>query len=1232
MRSRTNVSIRCGLALGLALFASSESAWCARAFEFSFAAPERVVDAAGTLVTINATVLIAAAGVESEAESIEAWSMGIRITGCSVSGIETSATFSDAGTVDFVSARRRAGDIALAVVLDVAGDGAAPTLPVGTGPYPVLGVTLEAEVPTTTDCNSCRLEFAGDVRIDGQAIKNVVTASGQSFAPLLSTKTIRLEAPPEPAQPPIELTASETELTSTLDACRRDLRSRFTLPPPTAGELPPPVLLRLASGDPFSSVALYARWDEEATPIEFDAARDERGQSQTQLVIPLTRLGTLHVLVQRTDPGGSAAEVTLTARTAALLLESITPALVAEESTVTATLRGGGFDAGFSNFALLHPDGATLTPTRVRIVSADRAEATFDLNGAPRGDYTVKVSDPSGEIVDTLEERLRVGARSELFGLELELFGQSRYEIATDEGELLQHRLTLAYRNVSNAPMNAPLFRVRAPFGTRLRLESETPFQDEELLILGIDPNGAAGELAPGAGREVALVFVSERVGDASRFDVELFTPTAGDFVGWQALAAPLGVETATWLGLVPRLSEFFGPTWESFHQRLGELATRLTPRGLDSASVLALLQFAVDEAAGEPSAAIVGQVIDTSGAPVGNTAIGAFDGAQLTARSTTDGAGTFALECLSPATTYDVRVDGFTPATTVFVPVDRDAFAQLLTVGPGGDSIASSGANCGVANGELGLSPREPIVPPSRLFTPLFTFHTDLVGAIDPNEKDGPSGEGELGCVDLPPPPGTEGFRRGGCVGPDSRLFFTIHFENVGNAPARRVTIVDTLDETIDLSTVRLLDFSLANKPPPVSLDMQAIDRFSGYLSSPSSERFSLTTTNQYEHEWPFDSGTIRRPTVQTDATIDLETRSIVWEFRTLSEDGEPLSVDDGFLLPGGQGSVSFVARADAVEGDDVLNRAVIIFDGLVGQAIATNGTANRFSEFLPAAPPQNPIPADGATVSTSTPLLWQASQHAFFYDVFLWVEGTPPAAMPLGFDLPSPSFRPDALLAETNYIWRVDAINLRGDRTPGPEWRFRTESAPPCPGAPAGLTVALNERCEAPLLSWEESPNARAYTVAVRQADELVALVQGVTENSYRLASLPPGDYSWSVIALGESCPFGSEVSESAPLAVSVCGFRRGDVNADGGKDISDAIALLNHLFVAGFDAPPCSKAADVNDDGSVDISDAIACLNHLFVADSPAPSFPSGNCGSDPTPDALLCERFDPCGHVP
>jgi hypothetical protein len=89
----------------------------------------------------------------------------------------------------------------------------------------------------------------------------------------------------------------------------------------------------------------------------------------------------------------------------------------------------------------------------------------------------------------------------------------------------------------------------------------------------------------------------------------------------------------------------------------------------------------------------------------------------------------------------------------------------------------------------------------------------------------------------------------------------------------------------------------------------------------------------------------------------------------------------------------------------------------------------------------------------------------------------------------------------------------------------------------------------------------------------------------------------------------------------------FKRGDVNADGTRNLADAVSALGYLF-AGGRVPGCLDAADANDDGVVGLADAIRVLGHLFGGAGPLPE-PFEACGDDPTgTDPFGCVEFRPC----
>ena len=87
----------------------------------------------------------------------------------------------------------------------------------------------------------------------------------------------------------------------------------------------------------------------------------------------------------------------------------------------------------------------------------------------------------------------------------------------------------------------------------------------------------------------------------------------------------------------------------------------------------------------------------------------------------------------------------------------------------------------------------------------------------------------------------------------------------------------------------------------------------------------------------------------------------------------------------------------------------------------------------------------------------------------------------------------------------------------------------------------------------------------------------------------------------------------------------FIRGDANGDGSVTVSDAVAILLHLFASP--RVSCLDIADVDDGGTINIADPVYLLFHLF-RNGPAPPRPFSEPGLDPTVDELGCQGAPRC----
>jgi len=91
--------------------------------------------------------------------------------------------------------------------------------------------------------------------------------------------------------------------------------------------------------------------------------------------------------------------------------------------------------------------------------------------------------------------------------------------------------------------------------------------------------------------------------------------------------------------------------------------------------------------------------------------------------------------------------------------------------------------------------------------------------------------------------------------------------------------------------------------------------------------------------------------------------------------------------------------------------------------------------------------------------------------------------------------------------------------------------------------------------------------------------------------------------------------------PQCAGICG----DANEDGGVNVSDAVWIINFVFVTGSPEPkPVLACGDANTDGGVNVSDAVWIINFVFVTGSPAP----GTC----SPGAPAWGGQDCCEYTP
>jgi hypothetical protein len=203
---------------------------------------------------------------------------------------------------------------------------------------------------------------------------------------------------------------------------------------------------------------------------------------------------------------------------------------------------------------------------------------------------------------------------------------------------------------------------------------------------------------------------------------------------------------------------------------------------------------------------------------------------------------------------------------------------------------------------------------PPDSLKTVIGGGSSPVIVSVDPNEKVGPGGEGDLHTVDV-----------------NDRLRYEVYFENLpeATAPAQEVFVIDCLDPHLDWITARLEEISFGD-----------IIVTNPHESPVFYERVTIGDYREEEEkEWWVD---IRAEYEVASGCLKVTLRMLDPETGQLPED--PLA---GFLPPEdgtgrGQGYIVFsaLAKKDVETGTVVKNQATIQFD--TNDPILTNEVFN--------------------------------------------------------------------------------------------------------------------------------------------------------------------------------------------------------------------------------------------------------------------------------------------------
>jgi hypothetical protein len=114
--------------------------------------------------------------------------------------------------------------------------------------------------------------------------------------------------------------------------------------------------------------------------------------------------------------------------------------------------------------------------------------------------------------------------------------------------------------------------------------------------------------------------------------------------------------------------------------------------------------------------------------------------------------------------------------------------------------------------------------------------------------------------------------------------------------------------------------------------------------------------------------------------------------------------------------------------------------------------------------------------------------------------------------------------------------------------------------------------------------------------------------------------GTASQTATGVGSSASFGLKHGFWQSFGgQSPCQGICGDANNDSTVNVSDAVFIINYVFVGGDPPRPILACGDANNDGTVNVSDAVSIINYVFVG---------GDAPGDCTPGSPDWQGSDCC----
>ncbi len=309
---------------------------------------------------------------------------------------------------------------------------------------------------------------------------------------------------------------------------------------------------------------LFVSYDAMPSRSDFDFRYNQADSPDQSLVIANTRGGTYYVMAY--NAAGATDAYSITADTLQFSITEIGTAAGSNKGQVTVRIDGAELTT-HTTAMLVGPDGAEHEASQVYWKDGTELWATFDLRGLATDTYDVKVQDGA-----------RTALLNDSFTVNNGELGHVEYGMETPSalrpGQVGSVRVY--YQNLGDTDVAAPLLTVSG--NALLKLPGEAAFGGTSLQLLGINSEGPAGILSPGAEGSFQLFFTPDFAGGGTvNLGVSSLKPD--QVIDWNTIldaSKPENVSDESWATVKANLIAELGATTTDYQNNLAENATAL--------------------------------------------------------------------------------------------------------------------------------------------------------------------------------------------------------------------------------------------------------------------------------------------------------------------------------------------------------------------------------------------------------------------------------------------------------------------------------------------------------------------------------------------------------------------------------------------------------------------------------------------------------------------------------